>query len=137
MMVVKSKRHLLREGDQSLSAFLVALLDEEDYISLGDALEFAHLAISKDNEPNSLHEAQKRPPNEWAAWHEAAVKEIQALVENGTFKLVQLPPGHRAIGSRWVFKVKRNPDGSIERYKARLVAKGYNQRPGFDFTESE
>src|SRR6266516_3232686 len=62
--------------------------------------------------------------------------EIQSLIENGTFELVQLPPGRKAIGSRWVFRVKRNADGSIERYKARLVAEGFAQRPGFDFTET-
>jgi hypothetical protein len=39
------------------------------------------------------------------------------------------------IGSKWVFKVKRNADGSIERYKGRVVAKGYNQHPGFDYIE--
>jgi hypothetical protein len=48
---------------------------------------------------------------------------------------VELPPGQVAIGSGWVFQVKRHADGSIERYKARLVAKGYSQCPGFDYTE--
>ena len=71
-----------------------------------------------------------------AAWLKAAQDEIQSLVENGTFELVRLPPGRKAIGSRWVFRVKRNADGSIERYKGRLVAKGFSRRPGFDYNET-
>lgn len=47
-----------------------------------------------------------------------------------------LPAGKVPIGSKWVFKLKHKPDGSIERYKARLVAKGFHQLPGFDFSET-
>jgi len=54
---------------------------------------------------------------------------------NGTWELVPRPKGKKIIGSKWVFKVKTNADGSVERYKGRLVAKGYNQRPGFDYLE--
>src|SRR5438445_7327113 len=49
--------------------------------------------------------------------------------------MVDKHPGAKVIGSKWIFKLKRKIDGSIERYKARLVAKGYNQRPGFDYLE--
>jgi hypothetical protein len=69
-------------------------------------------------------------------WYTAAKEEIQAHVDNGTWTLVQLPPGAKAIGSRWIFKIKRNEDGSVERYKGRIVAKGYSQRPGVDFDET-
>ena len=58
-----------------------------------------------------------RTPEERDKWLKPAQDEIQSLVENGTFELVQLPPGRKAIGSRWVFHVKRNADSSIERYK--------------------
>src|SRR5215471_12011740 len=64
------------------------------------------------------------------------IEEIQSLIANKTWKLAKLPPGRKAIGSRWVFVIKRKADGSIERYKGRLVAKGYAQRPGFDYTET-
>ncbi|KAJ3004231.1 hypothetical protein NUW54_g4915 [Trametes sanguinea] len=47
-----------------------------------------------------------------------------------------LPPGRKAIGSRWVFRVKRNADGSIEQYKGRLVTKGFSQRPGLNYNET-
>jgi hypothetical protein len=44
---------------------------------------------------------------------------------NHVWDLVELPPGRKAIGNKWVLKVKRGADGSIERYKARLVTNGY------------
>jgi hypothetical protein len=60
----------------------------------------------------------------------AALEELNAHSTNGTWKLVPQPPGKKVIGSKWVFKVKHNADGSIE---GRVVAKGYNQCPGFDY----
>jgi len=49
--------------------------------------------------------------------------------------LVDLSPGRKTIGNKWVLKVKRNAEGSIERYKARLVTKG-TQREGIDYEET-
>ena len=48
----------------------------------------------------------------------------------------ELPSGRKAVGYKWVFKLKLNPDNSIAQYKACLVAKGYSQVPGQDFTET-
>ncbi|CAL8991331.1 unnamed protein product [Prunus brigantina] len=59
-----------------------------------------------------------------------------ALEQNHTWTLTSLPPGKRAIGSRWVYKIKHKSDGSVERYKARLVAKGYTQTEGLDYSET-
>lgn len=59
-----------------------------------------------------------------------------ALRGNGTWDLVPLPPGHKRVGCRWVFTVKHNPDGSVERLKARLVAKGFTQQYGIDYEET-
>jgi hypothetical protein len=63
-------------------------------------------------------------------------EEYQSLMVNKTWSLVPLPTGRSAIGCRWIFKLKRGPDGSIQRYKARFVAKGYSQRPGVDYLET-
>lgn len=61
--------------------------------------------------------------------------EFDALLQNGTWELVP-KQSQNIISCRWIFRVKRNPDGSINKYKARLVAKGFQQRPGVDFSEN-
>jgi hypothetical protein len=60
-------------------------------------------------------------------------EEMKAIEDNGTWELTPLPVGHRAIGLKWVFKVKRNEAGYVVRYKACLVAKAYVHRAGNDF----
>ena len=63
-------------------------------------------------------------------------EELGALEKNRTWELVKLPKGKRAVGCKWIFTVKQNPDGQVERYKARLVAKGYSQTYGIDYDET-
>lgn len=71
-----------------------------------------------------------------AYWREAVNKEFSALVQKGTWTQSSLPTGSKAIGCKWVFKVKAHADGSIDKFKARLVIKGFSQRPGIDFNET-
>jgi hypothetical protein len=94
---------------------------------------FARLAASED-EPYTFDEARSR--SDGKQWEQAAQDEYDSIIKNKTWTLVDLPPGRKAIGCRWVFKVKRNAAGDIERYKARLVAKGYAQMEGIDFQET-
>ena len=61
------------------------------------------------------------------AWQQAMTQEFEALHTNHAWDLVPLPSGKKAIGCRWVYKVKHRADGTIERFKTRLVVKGYTR----------
>jgi transposase InsO family protein len=71
-----------------------------------------------------------------AEWKRAMDQEITSLKENQTWILTDLPRGAKAIPCKWVFRLKKNPDGSIDKYKGRLVVKGFSQRHGIDYSET-
>lgn len=87
-----------------------------------------------ENIPSDIESLKKR--NDWPLWKSAIEEELASLEKNNTWRLVEPPTGRKLIDNKWVFKVKRNSDGDVERYKARLVARGFTQRPGFDFSET-
>ena len=68
-------------------------------------------------------------------WKEAAESELESLKKNGTYNVVELPKGKKALKNKWVFKVKTRVDGSLK-YKARLVIKGFLQKEGVDYSET-
>jgi hypothetical protein len=87
------------------------------------------------NEPVDIREAQGRA--DWPKWETVMHEELKSLEQHGTYERVkELPPGRKAVGYKWIFKLKLNPDNLIAQYKARLVVKGYLQVPGQDFTET-
>ncbi|CAL2244404.1 unnamed protein product [Prunus armeniaca] len=69
-------------------------------------------------------------------WQQAMAEEIQALQLQGTWNLVPPPLDKNIVGCRWIYKTKRNSDGTISRYKARLVAQGFSQEHGLDYDET-
>ena len=77
------------------------------------------------NEPSTIREAWEG--DYYTHWRNATASEYESLMSNHTWDLVPLSKGKNVVGSRWVFKVKRNNDGTVDRFKARLVAQGYSQ----------
>jgi histone deacetylase 1/2 len=69
-------------------------------------------------------------------WSSAMESEHEALLQNKTWHLVPCPKGKNIISCKWVYKVKRKSDGTIDRYKARLVAKGYKQHCSIDYEDT-
>ena len=69
-------------------------------------------------------------------WAQAIAIEYSSLIDNGTWTLVDLPPDRKAIDGKWVFDLKRNNDGQIERYKARYVARGFRQVANVDYFDT-
>ncbi|KAH9782974.1 hypothetical protein KPL71_009140 [Citrus sinensis] len=90
-----------------------------------------------ENNPEDLNSSEAAPEHEEQEpiEFEAPEEEIEALHKNKTWELVSLPRGRKAIGNKWVYKIKRDSNDQVERYRARLVVKGYAQKEGIDFNE--
>ncbi|KAK2387257.1 putative mitochondrial protein [Trifolium repens] len=110
---------------------LYPISDYVSYTNLSPSHCTYACSLSTETEPKSYAEASK-----FKCWVEAMNDELLALENTGTWQLVDLPSHVKPIGCRWVYKIKRLADGSIERYKARLVAKGYNQIEGLDYFDT-
>jgi hypothetical protein len=98
-----------------------------------NSLPYRHFlaAITAEKEPMNFHEAVKD-----ARWKEAMQTEIQALERNDAWSMQRLPPGKKALGCKWVYRIKYHSDGTVERYKARLVVLGNHQVEGINYTET-
>ncbi|KAF0730466.1 hypothetical protein Ae201684P_021834 [Aphanomyces euteiches] len=97
--------------------------------------QFTHFAASVGDHLPKTYKAAMESGNA-GKWSEACKAEIKSLLENKTWDVVELPEGRKAIGCKWVFKIKERADGSIDKFKARLVAKGYSQEYGIDYEET-
>jgi hypothetical protein len=87
-----------------------------------------------DDTPTTIEEAYTSPDADLLK--EAVRSEMDSIMSNGTWEIVDRPYGCKPIGCKWVFKKKLRPDGTIEIYKARLVTKGYTQKEGEDFFDT-
>ncbi|CAI7863569.1 unnamed protein product [Closterium sp. NIES-53] len=112
------------------AALIVGDDEESDY----DECAFVFFSpVEMPGEPANLKEALESSDAE--EWKKAMESELKSIEENGTWELVELPEGRKAITSKWLFKIKSDANGNIERYKSRLVAKGYQQKEKVDYKE--
>jgi hypothetical protein len=93
--------------------------------------ELAHLVA----EPKSLQKALGSHTHK-DEWDQAIKSEIKSLSDNNTLLVLRRPPGTRSIGTKWVFKVKADVLGYVDRFKARCTALGNLQREGIDYNET-
>ena len=87
-----------------------------------------------ENKPQSFQEAMNPP--EGHLWKEAIKSEIDSILYNHTWELVDLPLGSKPLGYKWIFKNKMKANGTIDKFKARLVIKGYKQKEGLDYFDT-
>eukprot|EP00253_Pinus_taeda_P032944 PITA_32944 len=106
-------------------------VDDSDSLVDMDVSYVCELNLSTDFEPTSFKEAASHDE-----WKETMQKEYDALIKNGTWKLVDPPLGTKPIGCKWVYKNKYNVDGLLDKHKARLVAKGFVQKEGVDYEDT-
>ena len=108
-----------------------------DMLMAVDLVEYALVAEMSEVEglePQSLAEAKRG--HDWPFWEKAIFEELKTLEEASTWELVDLPAGANLVGSKWVFRVKKDASGHVVRFKARLVAQGFSQVPGVDYFDT-
>ena len=136
---VNHTNKMVEEEEETSVNHTNKMVEEEERISLrkknapnryGD---WVSTAIEK-NEPCFFKDAINGRMKD--NWIEAMKNEIESLNQNEVWDLVELPQGRKAIGCKWIYKIKINADGEVERYKARLVAQGFSQKYGIDYDET-
>ena len=108
---------------RTLSDLLDSTDEMQDY-------EYSGICLLAAYEPGGVEDALEED-----CWVKAMNSELKSIQDNNTWHYTNLPKGHKAIGLKWVYKVKRDPKGNVVKHKARLVAKRYAQRHGVDYEE--
>ena len=106
----------------------------DEFLLYNPDSDFIEALTAESSDPKNYGQAMASP--EASEWQNAMRAEYDALVDNETWDLVVVPPGRKVVGGKWVYKVKRDQSGDIEKFKARYVAQGFSQIPGLDFKET-
>ena len=114
-------RRSMRVGRSVIPYDYIMYLQEldDDLGAKNDPITFSHAMNCKESD----------------LWFNAMKAEMNSMATNEVWDLVKLPNGIKTIGCKWVYKIKKDSLGNIERYKTRLVAKGFTQKEGIDYKE--
>jgi len=120
--------------DNLAAAYLMTVVEDSDDVLC--AIDFAMMmegatAESEALEPSSFAEARQRL--DWLQWEAGIKEELATLQAAGTWELVNVPHGANIVGSKWVFRAKKDAAGNVVCHKAQLVAQGYSQVEGIDY----
>ncbi|CAI7779652.1 unnamed protein product [Closterium sp. NIES-54] len=121
-----------KQGKSAMAGATMMVVDDEESEYKECAFVFFS-PVDMPGEPATPKEALES--SDAQEWKKAIESELKSIEENDTWELVELPEGHKAITSKWLFKIKSDADSKIERYKSRLVAKGYQQKEKVEFNE--
>lgn len=110
-MNLREKRHIRKPKRYEVFTTDMPYQDEMEPLNAQDVT----------HSPNRVH------------WERAMKEELKSMDEHHVWDLTELPVGFKPIGCRWVFKIKKNEHGNIDKFEARLVVKGYSQRAGIDY----
>lgn len=127
---IRKRRPTALSGIESENIIPSRLRSRDDRDSVNHLVAYFSIL----SEPNSYDEAVAS--NDHKQWERAMEEEFDSLMINETWELVPKPEKQKVIDNKWVYKVKTNPSGSVDRYKARLVARGFNQQYGIDYEET-
>ena len=121
----------------------LAVVDDEDELPtlLNPEVQSVESAMAvqiengtSDDDPKTLMQAMTRP--DWSEWEKAMEEEIALMRKYKVWDVVDSPDDTNIVGSRWVFRIKRDSSGKILKYRARLVAQGFTQMYGIDFQDT-
>ncbi|KAL0342738.1 UNVERIFIED_CONTAM: Retrovirus-related Pol polyprotein from transposon RE2 [Sesamum calycinum] len=111
--------------------------DELDGVrELGLSKDFASDFVTYNIEDDSITFKDAMLSSEAKQWKKVVKSEMDSIVSNRTWVLIDLPPGCTTIGCKWIFKKKLKHDGSVDKFKARLVAKGFKQKEGINYFDT-
>jgi hypothetical protein len=95
---------------------------------------YVSVEIQREGDPTSFEEFMRSAYS--SKWLEAMEDEIISMSINKVWDLEEILKGAKTIGCKWLYKIKCDSKGNIERFKARLMAKGFTQREDIDYTET-